>query len=96
MTKTVEVPEYVRDMVQKANMECDSRKSILLAIIAGDVNVSEERAAKYQEEYDEKFFAFEQAKAKIEKEYVLPAVNGKANNWSLDYATCVITITVND
>ena len=96
MTKVISVPENIRDMVQKANVECDSRKSIILAILENNLNISDERLKKYQEEYDEKFFAFEQAKSFIEKNYVLPAVDGKANNWSLDYASCNLTITVNE
>ena len=96
MIKTITVPEEIRDLAQKANVERDSRRDILLYIMEKEVNIPQERIDRYQKEYDEKFFAFEQAKSKIEKEYVMPATNGKALNWSLNYSNCVVTITLPD
>ncbi len=96
MIKTITVPEEIRDLAQKANVERDSRRDILLYIMEGKVDIPQERIDHYQKEYDEKFFAFEQAKSKIEKEYVMPATNGKALNWSLNYSNCVVTITLPD
>ena len=97
MTKVITVPEEIRDLAQKANVERDARRDILTYIIGNsEINISPESFDKYQKEYDEKYLAFEQAKRKIEQEYVLPAVDGKPNNWSLDYSTCEITINVNE
>lgn len=99
MSKIVEitVPEEVRDMVQKANVERDSRRDILAYIMTNpNMNISEERIAQYQKEYDEKYLAFEEAKNIIEKDYVIPAIKSKASNWSLDYASCIVTITINE
>ena len=48
-----------------------------------------------QKEYDEKYFAFEQAKSKLEREYVRKAVSNPIN-WSLDYHTNIVTITAED
>ena len=97
MTKVITVPEEIRDLVQKANVERDARRDILIFLMGNnDVNISPERFDRYQKEYDEKYLAFEQAKRKIEQEYVLPAVDGKSNNWSLDYSTCEITININE
>lgn len=96
-TIKITVPEEIRDMAQKANVERDARRDILTYIMANtDINISDERIAQYQKEYDEKYLAFEKAKSQIEKEYVIPATKGKASNWSLDYATCVVTITINE
>lgn len=97
--KTIEiiVPEEIRDMVQKANVERDSRRDILTYIMANtDIKVPEERIIQYQKEYDEKYLAFDKAKSIIEKDYVMPATEGKASNWSLDYSSCVVTITINE
>lgn len=96
MTKTIIVPEEIRDKAQKANVERDARRDILIYIMQNNVNISEERIANYQKEYDEKYFEFEQVKSIIEKEYVMPATEGKASNWSLDYSSCVVTITLPD
>lgn len=93
MNKTIKIPESIRDKVQKAHMERDSRKDILTYILSGAANISQERLSEYQKEYDNKFFEFEKAKSEIEKEYVMPATDGKASNWSLDYSNCVVTIT---
>lgn len=94
--KTITVPREIRDKIQKAHMERDSRKDILTTILSGSVNIPKERVDEYQAEYDKKFFDFESAKSELEKEYVMPATDGKASNWSLDYSTCVVTITMPD
>ena len=97
MTKVITVPEEIRDLAQKANVERDARRDILVYIMGHtDVNIPAAQLERYQKEYDEKYFAFEQAKSRIEKEYVLPAVEGKPNNWSLDYSTCEVTIDINE
>ena len=96
MIKTITVPEEIRDLAQKANVERDARRDILLYIMQNNVDIPEERLIKYQKEYDEKYLAFEQAKSIIEKDYVMPAVNGKALNWSLDYSTCIVSIILPD
>lgn len=96
MIKTITVPEEIRDKAQKANVERDARRDILLYIMQNDINIPEERITHYQKEYDEKYFEFEQVKTIIEKEYVMPATDGKALNWSLDYHTCVVSITLPD
>ena len=96
-TITVKVPEEVRDEVQLADVERSSRRDIIAYILSNDsINISPERMAQYQKEYDEKFMLFEKAKNKLETNYVQPAANNKAINWQLDYETCEITITVND
>lgn len=59
MIKTITVPEEIRDLAQKANIERDARRDILLYIMQNDVDISSERFAQYQSEYDDKFFAFE-------------------------------------
>lgn len=96
MIKTITIPKELRNKAQRANIERDSRRDILLYIMENNLNVSKERIANYQKEYDEKYFEFEQAKATIEKEYVQPAVNNQALNWSLNYDDCVVTIEVAD
>ena len=96
MIKTITVPEEIRDLAQKANVERDARRDILLYIMQNDVNIPQERIDRYQKEYDEKYLAFEQAKSVIEKNYVMPATEGKALNWSLNYSDCIVSITLPD
>lgn len=96
-TITITVPEEVRNEVQRYDIERSARRDIIAYVLSNDsMNVSTERMATYQKEYEEKFASFEEAKNKIETEYVQPAANGKATNWSLDYNSCVITITINE
>ena len=97
MIKEIIIPEELRTQAQRANIERDSRRDILLYIMShDDISISEERIARDQKEYDEKYLEFEQAKSIIEKEYVMPATDGKALNWSLDYHTCIVSITLPD
>ena len=96
MIKTITIPEELRTKVQRANVERDSRRDILLYIMQNNIEIPEERMQKYQKEYDEKFLEFEQAKDIVEKEYVMPATDKKALNWSLNYSDCVVSITLPD
>ena len=94
-TITVEVPEDVKNKVQRADIEQSAHKEIIATILERDLAVSAERMASYQKEYENKFFAFEQAKSEIEREYVRKATKNPLN-WSLDYHTNIITINVED
>lgn len=94
---TITIPEEVRDEVQRYDMERSSRRDIIAYILSNnDISISDERFSAYQKEYDEKFMAFEKIKNDIEKQYIQPAANNKAINWSLNYQDCIATITVND
>ena len=88
---TITVPEEIKNVTQRADIECSARRDILTYIMEKDLAVPAERFAEYQKEYDDKFFAFEQAKSRIEREYVRKAVENPVS-WSLDYHTNVVTI----
>lgn len=90
--KTVTVPEEVKIATQRADVECAARRDIITHILEKNIAVPAERFAEYQAEYDDKFFAFEQAKSCIETEYVRTVVPNPVS-WSLDYHTNVVTIT---
>lgn len=94
-TITVEVPEDVKNKVQRADIEQSAHKEIIATILERDLAIPAERMNSYQKEYENKFFAFEQAKSEIEREYVRKAVKNPLN-WSLDYNTNIITINVED
>ena len=97
MEKIITIPEDRTIEVQRADVERSSRRDIIIYLMEHpEINVDEERRKLYQKEYDEKYFAFEQAKNNIERDFVIPASDGKANNWSLDYSTNEITITLAD
>ena len=88
---TVTIPEEVTTMVQRADIECASRREIITYILENNLNVSMERFAAYQKDYDDKYFKFQQMKAKIEKDYVRTNVENPVS-WSLNYNTNVVTI----
>ena len=94
-TITIEVPEEVKSKVQRADVECSARRDIITHILEKNLDIPKERMDAYQKEYDDKFFAFEQAKGDIEREYVRKAVKNPLN-WSLNYHTNMITINVED
>ena len=92
-TITVIVSEEDRNTVQRADIERSSRRDILIYLMQHpEVEISEEQKQAYQKEYDEKYFAFEQAKSMIDKKYVIPNVKDNGLNWNLDYSSCKLTI----
>lgn len=88
---TITVPEEIKNATQRADVECSARRDIITYIMEKNLAVPTERFAEYQKEYDDKFLAFEQAKSRIEREYVRKAVENPVS-WSLDYHTNVVTI----
>lgn len=88
---TIEVPEEVVQKVQKADIEQAARKEIIAHILEKGLDVSPERFNAYQADYDAKFFAFEQAKQEIERDFVRVTVKNP-KNWTLDYHTKILSI----
>lgn len=97
MEKIIAIPQERTIEVQRADIERSSRRDIIIYLMEHpEVNVDEARRIAYQKDYDDKYFLFESLKNKIEKDFVIPASEGKANNWSLDYETNQLTITINE
>lgn len=94
-TITIEVPEEVKNRVQRADIEQSAHKEIIATILERNLNIPADRMDAYQKEYENKFFAFEEAKSDIEREYVRKAVKNPLN-WTLDYHTNIITVTVEE
>lgn len=88
---TITVPEEIKNVTQRADIECSARRDIITYIMEKNLAIPAERFAEYQKDYDDKYFVFEQAKSKIEQEYVRKAVDNPVS-WSLDYHTNVVTI----
>ena len=95
MTKVITIPHEEAIKVQRADVECSARRDIITHILEKNIQVPVERFNAYQKEYDEKFFAFEQAKSNIERNYVRTTVNNP-QSWVLDYNTGEVTITLED
>ena len=89
----IKIPEEIRDNIQRADMEYQSRRNILIYIMENDIKIPQERIDKYQKECDEKFIIFENLKTNLEQQYVKPNTNNLTiNHWQLDYKTCILTI----
>ena len=88
---TIEIPEEVVQKVQKADIEQAARKEIIAYILEKGLDISPERFDAYQADYDAKFFAFEQAKQEIEREFVRATVKNP-KSWTLDYNTRILSI----
>ena len=99
MIINVTIPESIKNLAQKFDIEKNSRQDIIFNILFNkNINISKERFDEYQKDYENKYFAFEQIKKEIEKQYVLPAIKDKSSfiSWILDYDTSTIVIEVKD
>ncbi len=90
-TTIIKIPEELRNKVQKADIERSSRRDIITYILEKGIDISPERFDQYQHEYDEKYWAFEQGKQEIENNYVRQAIENPIS-WTLNYATCEVSI----
>ena len=85
------VSEEDRNMLQRADVEMCSRKDIIAFMIGNNMDISTQRFNEYQKEYNEKYFAFEQAKTYLQTKY-LSHLN--VIDWTLDYNTCELSYNV--
>lgn len=89
----IENEEIIR-LLEKLQYESESRKEVLGYIISTN-GVNTEAFKQYEKEYQDAFINFNAAKNEFEKEYVKPAVGeGSFINWTLDYNTQEVTITL--
>lgn len=80
--------------VERISYELEARKNIITEMLAMNMDISTDAFARYQAELVRYKVMFEEAKREIEKQYVADVPGGV--KWSLDYATRVLTITVDD
>ena len=92
----IEIPEEITTLVQKYDTERSARRDIIIRILEKDIDIPQERFDKYQKEFDEKYFSFEQAKRQVEKDYVIPATGGRKCTWTLNYQDNTVTIILKD
>ena len=79
-------------MVQRADIACSAHRDVITFILSNDdVEVSADRFAKYQAEYEVKYVAFEQAKTDLQNKYLKGIA---AKSWNLDYTTRELTYSV--
>ena len=99
MVKTLEIkiPEAFRNEIQRANIERDAYRDILVYILTlEDIKISQDRIDKYWETYYEKYKKFEDLKIKLEKEYIQSLSINNFSTWSLDYDSCIIKVEINE
>lgn len=94
MIKTITIPEELKIKIQKADIERSACRDIITYLISQqDIDISNERFQRYQEEYSNKYFIFENFKKQVETDYVKKDYPN-AIHWSLNYETNEITITL--
>ena len=88
MKKTVHVPEAVRDQIQAAQYEVESRKDLLSYMATGGVDIHGESFTAYHKEFQDYFVQLQIAKDCLQKEILEKAVPGRLIHWDLDFNTC--------
>ncbi len=76
-----------RDIVQKADIEMNSRMNLISFMISRNMDIGE-RFKQYEDEYQKSFLAFEAAKTNIANKYLK---DFGAITWSLNYENCELT-----
>jgi len=89
--RTIIVSTEDRDMVQRADVEMSSRRDVITFMINNNMNISTERFNEYQNDYNNKYLAFEQAKQYLQDKYLS---NTPVINWHLNYHTCELNYNV--
>ena len=84
-------PQVVANL-ESLSYEAEARKSVITEMLAQNMDTSTDAFNKYQGEMTRFKAQFEQAKHLFQKQYV-DSILG-AVNWTLDYASCELSVTV--
>ena len=96
MKKTVEVNAELRDYIEALNYEVESRKSLIAFALEKGL-VENESFKKYHDEYKEAFIMYEEAKANLEQQFVVPLLKEDEKcEWNLNFKDCIITIDIKE
>lgn len=99
---TVVIPDEVRDMVQRAGLEYNQKKSVISGLLEDhrydeDASfIDSEIFQAYESKMAKAMYAFDSLKKQIEKEYMPDEVKGRNCKWNLDYDTCEMTFRVTE
>lgn len=80
--------------VERIGYELSARQSIIKDMLQENAGIHTDTFEAYHKELVEYNAKFETAKREIERKYVLPITEGKRADWTLDYATAELTITI--
>ena len=88
----IQIPEDLRNAIQRADIEYQSRRNILIYIMENNINIPQERIDQYQKDCDDKFMLFNNLKNILEQQYVIPNTKNQKSTWNLDYISSILTI----
>ena len=94
LEKKVLVDREDANCVERIGYELSARQSIIKDMLQENAGIHTETFDAYHKELVEYNTKFELAKREIEKKYVLPVTEGKRAEWTLDYSTAELTITI--
>lgn len=80
------------DYMEGLSYEVAARRDVITFMLANKMDTDSAQFRAYHKEYMEFFVQLENAKAQLEKDYVRPNIQGKAE-WNLDYETRLLTIS---
>ena len=90
--KIIKIDEKIRDLIESYDYEYNSRRDIIAFMLSNNMDISTESFKKYQKEMQDFLVMFNTAKEEISKKYVNDLIEGKNAKWTLDYASCELTI----
>lgn len=86
-----QVPEKMRDYLERLSYEVDARKDLLAFLVEREQDGSDS-FKRYHKEYVDLRAEYEMAKKKLADRFVSP--DYPDSTWKLDFSTCVLTIEV--
>ena len=95
MRKIIEVPESVASYLERLDYDQQATRMLMLDAVERDLEHSEV-FGHWEARYRENYAAFLLGKSELERNYVQPNVKGKKYNWSLDYGTRKLEISVEE
>lgn len=81
-------------MLERLSYEIEARKSVIAEMLAQNMDIGTEAFVKYQSELVKLKAQFETAKKEFQAAYV-DTIPG-AQRWNLEYASCTLTVEVQE
>ena len=91
-TKVIKVEEQLSNYIEGLQHEVNARESIIKSILTTPgIEINKELFDAYHKELTDFKAEYEKAKEQLQAQYMPEEFVGHEVNWSLDFATCMVT-----
>ena len=91
----IELPETVRDEIQRLHYEYSHKRDIFAYMIANNYDITSQTFKDYEAECEKAFIAYEAGKEAMQAAYIIPVVGDQSVTWTVDFDNSCVSVIAN-